>query len=389
MKKIAFATLALFLILSACKSSKYTDLGDGLFADIQTDMGDIIVKLEHERAPVTVANFVSLAEGNNPFVSDQYKEKRYYDGVVFHRVIKDFMIQGGDPTATGSGNPGYRFKDELSDSLRHSKKGILSMANSGVATNGSQFFITHKATPFLDGYDENGFLKPCGNPRVSCHAVFGEVVQGIEVVDSIAGVATNERDRPLSDVVMNKVEIIRNGKEAKSFDAPKVMSDYFAEEEARVAEMKKMQADFATELTSQKEAATTLPSGLKIHSMEEGQGDQPKVGQKVLVHYAGWLADGTLFDTSKKEIAEKFGKFAEINDMHRGDFSPSPMDYSPDSRLIAGFKEGLLTMKVGDKIRLFIPPHLGYGPQGGGPIPPNADLVFDLEVVGIAGTGQD
>ena len=388
MKKIAVLAITIFTFFASCKSSKYTDLGDGLFADIQTNKGDIIIKLEHMRAPITVANFVSLAEGTNPFVSAQYKGKKYYDGVVFHRVIKDFMIQSGDPTGTGSGNPGYRFKDELSDSLRHSKKGILSMANSGFATNGSQFFITHKATPFLDGYDENGFLKACssrdasGRP-ISCHAVFGEVVKGLEVVDSIAGVETNEKDKPLSEVVMNKVEIIRNGKDAKRFDAPQVMTDYFAEEEAKIAAINKTKEGFATEVTQQKEAATQLPSGLKILVLNEGQGDKPKIGQKVLVNYAGWLANGTCIDTSEKEIAEKFGNFEVINQMHRGDFSPSPMDYSPESRLIAGFKEGLLTMKVGDKIRLFIPPHLGYGEQGGGPIPPSADLVFDLEIVGI------
>ncbi len=388
MKKITVLALTFIAILASCKSSKYTDLGDGLFADIQTNKGDIIVKLEHMRAPVTVANFVSLAEGTNPFVSAQYKDKKYYDGVIFHRVIKDFMIQGGDPTGTGSGNPGYRFKDELSDSLRHSKKGILSMANSGFATNGSQFFITHKPTPFLDGYDENGFLKPCssrdssGRP-ISCHAVFGEVVMGLDILDSIAAVETDDRDKPLSEIVMNKIEIIRKGKDAKQFDAPQVMTDYFAAEEAKVEAVKKAKADFATEIQQQMEGATQLPSGLKIQILKEGQGDKPKIGQKVLVNYAGWLTNGTLFDTCEKEVAQRFGNFEVINQMHRGDFSPSPMDYSQESRLIAGFKEGLLSMKVGDKVRLFIPPHLGYGEQGGGPIPPSADLVFDLEIVGI------
>jgi len=367
MKKTIASILIIITILVSCKSGKYTDLGDGLFADIQTNKGDIIVKLEHEKTPVTVANFVSLAEGTNPFVSDQYKDKKYYDGLIFHRVMKDFIIQGGDPTGTGSGSPGYKFKDEFNDSLKHSKKGILSMANSGVKANGSQFFITHKETLFLDGI----------------HTVFGEVVAGMNIVDSIANIKVGDRNRPVDNVVMNKVEIIRNGKEAKKFDAVQVMTDYFAEEEAKVAAMEKMKADFVLELSKQKEEVEALPSGLKIHTIKEGQGDTPRIGQKVLVNYAGWLSDGTLFDTSEKEIADSFGKFTELNQMHRGDFSPSPMDYSPESRLISGFKEGLLTMKVGDKIRLFIPPHLGYGPKGGGPIPPNADLVFDLEIVGI------
>ena len=360
--------LALLAIFVGCKSSQYPELGDGLFADIQTNKGNIIVKLEHEKTPVTVANFVSLAEGNNPFVSDLYKEKKFYDGVTFHRVMKDFMIQGGDPTASGRGNPGYRFKNEIVDSLRHSRKGILSMANSGGdKTNGSQFFITHAETPWLDGI----------------HTVFGEVIQGIEVVDSIANVEVGDRNKPVSDVIMNTVVIVRNGKEARQFDAVQVMSDYFAEEKGLEEAMQKMIQDFVSETTTQKESAEALPSGLKILKINEGTGDNPKIGQKVIVNYAGWLSDGTLIDTSDPEIAKQFGKFEEVNRLHRGDISPSPMTYSTDSRLIAGFREGLLTMKVGDKVRLFIPPYLGYGPQGGGPIPPNAELIFDLEIISV------
>ncbi|MGB5819357.1 MAG: peptidylprolyl isomerase [Saonia sp.] len=371
MKKAYSLLLIIAIALAACKSSQHADLGDGLFADIQTNKGDIVLKLEHEKTPVTVANFVSLAEGTNPFVSDSLKEKKYYEGVIFHRVIKDFMIQGGDPTGKGSGNPGYKFKDEFNDSLTHHKAGILSMANAGPTTNGSQFFITHKETPFLNGR----------------HTVFGEVIKGMDVVDSIANVPTSQepdkKDRPISDVVMNKVEIIRNGKEAKKFDAAQIMTDYFAAEEAKVKAMEKLKTDFVAELTQQKEVAEELPSGLKIRSIIKGSGEKPKIGQQVLVNYAGWLSDGTLFDSNYEDIATKFGTFDERR-KQQGGYSAIPMDYSPDSRLVAGFKEGLLSMAVGDKIRVFIPPHLGYGPQGGGPIPPNADLVFDLEIVGIA-----
>ena len=370
MKKI----IALFLIgisaLTSCTSSKYRDLGDGLFADINTSQGDIIIKLEMEKTPVTVANFVSLAEGNNPFVSEEYKDRKYFDGIIFHRVIKDFMIQGGDPTGTGRGNPGYRFKDEFNDSLLHEKPGILSMANSGPKTNGSQFFITHKETSFLNGK----------------HTVFGEVVLGLEVVDSIANVKTyaepNRKDKPVVDVTMNSMTIVRNGKEARNFDAVQVMTDYFAEEEAVIAAMAKVKTDFAAETKQQQELAKELPSGLKVISLQEGTGANPKIGDKVLVNYAGWLADGTLFDSNYEEVAIKFDKFDESR-KQGGGYEPFPMDYSPDSRLVAGFKEGLLSMKIGDKIRIFIPPHLGYGAQGGGPIPPNADLIFDLEIIGI------
>ncbi|MGX1929429.1 peptidylprolyl isomerase [Flagellimonas sp. 2504JD4-2] len=365
--KQSLVLITLFsIVLLGCKSSKYAELGDGIFADIQTTQGDIIVKLEHEKTPVTVANFVSLAEGNNPYVADSLKGKKYYDGIIFHRIIKDFMIQGGDPTGTGRGNPGYKFKDEFHDSLAHSKKGILSMANSGPTTNGSQFFITHKETPWLNGK----------------HTVFGEVVSGIDVVDTIANVKTLPGDKPEVDVVMNKVEIVRNGKEAKKFDAVQVMEDYFAEAEAAAAAFKKMKEDFVGELAKQKEEAEETASGLRIYSLAKGDGEQPKVGQKAFVNYAGWLPDGTLFDSNVEEVAAKFNK---LNPGRRdqGGYQAFPMDYSPEARLIPGFKEGLLTMKVGDKVRLFIPSHLGYGPQGGGPIPPNSDLVFDLEITGI------
>ncbi|MEP0132161.1 MAG: peptidylprolyl isomerase [Eudoraea sp.] len=371
MKKLIAIVLIGISALTSCTSSKYRDLGDGLFADVNTSQGAIIIKLEMEKTPVTVANFVSLAEGNNPFVSEEYKDRKYYDGTIFHRVIKDFMIQGGDPTGTGRGNPGYRFKDEFNDSLVHDRAGILSMANSGPKTNGSQFFITHKETPFLNGK----------------HSVFGEVVSGMDVVDSIANVKTyaepNRKDKPVADVVINSMNIVRNGKEAKNFDAVQVMTDYFAEEEAVIAAMAKVKTDFAAEIKQQQEVAKELPSGLKVLSLNEGTGANPKIGDKVLVYYAGWLADGTLFDSNYEEIAIKFDKFDERR-KQGGGYEAFPMDYSPDSRLVAGFKEGLLGMKIGDKIRIFIPPHLGYGEQGGGPIPPNADLIFDLEITGKA-----
>lgn len=358
----------LAVLLTNCKS-QYADLGDGLFADIKTNKGEIILSLEYEKTPVTVANFVSLAEGTSPFVNDEYKNKRFYDGVIFHRVIKDFMIQGGDPTGTGGGNPGYKFKNEIHDSLSHSKAGILSMANSGPGgTNGSQFFITHKETPFLDGR----------------HTVFGEVVQGMEVVDSIANVKTVPVDKPESPVTMNSVEIIRNGRDAKKFDAVQVMTNYFAEEEAKIAAFEKMKADLKAELAQQKEKAKALPSGLKILTVKEGDGEKPKIGQKVNVLYAGYLQDGNLFDSNIPEIETKFNKY-NPQKVQRGLYGPMAFDYSPEARTIPGFKEGLMSMKVGDKVRLFIPPHLGYGEAGSrGVIPPNADLVFDLEITGIA-----
>ncbi|KKN99872.1 hypothetical protein LCGC14_0132930 [marine sediment metagenome] len=365
------------LLITSCKTSKRADLGDGLFADIKTSKGDIIVRLEQGKTPVTVANFISLAEGTNTFVSEEYKGKKYYDGLTFHRIMKDFMIQGGDPLGQGTGNPGYKFMDEFNDSLVHDKKGILSMANSGPTTNGSQFFITHKETPWLNNK----------------HTVFGEVIEGMDVLDSIANVKVGAGNKPVEPITMTTVEIIRNGKEARKFDAVKVMTDYFDGEEDRLAAIEKEKAEkleavnkikeeFASSVEVQKAKATALPSGLKVLTIENGDGEKPKVGQKVNVMYAGYLMDGTLFDSNYEEIAQKYGAF-DIKRQQGGGYMPVPMDYTPESRLIAGFREGLLTMKVGDKVRLFIPSHLGYGPQGGGPIPPDADLIFDLEITGI------
>lgn len=362
-KRIMTLGLVATIVLFSCKSNHYADLGDGLYAEMQTTKGDLIIRLEQDKTPVTVANFVSLAEGNNPFVSDQYKGKPYYNGLIFHRVIADFMIQGGDPTGTGSGSPGYKFKDEIHPSLTHSKKGILSMANSGPKTNGSQFFITHKETPWLNGR----------------HSVFGEVVVGLNIVDSIAAVATDPTDRPQDSLIMKKVKIVRKGTAAKQFDAVQVISDYFAEEEDFQA---RMQA-FGNELLSGKENAVALPSGLLYSTLKKGEGPGPSVGQKVSVDYAGWLEDGSLIDTSREAIARDFGKYEELLNMHGGTFSPLTIVYNPDMSLFAGFKEALQNMKVGDKWRIFVPPHLGYGSQGSGPIPPNSNLVFDLEMLSV------
>jgi cyclophilin family peptidyl-prolyl cis-trans isomerase len=378
MKKTYLILFTFALILSSCKSSQRPDLGDGIFADIKTTKGDIVVKLEHEKTPVTVANFVSLAEGVSPFVSDDYKNKPYYEGIIFHRVMKDFMIQGGDPKATGSGGPGYKFIDEFNDSLIHDRKGILSMANPGPNANGSQFFITHAPTPWLDRK----------------HSVFGEVVEGMAVVDSIANVKVGTGNKPLTPVVMNKVNIIRNGKEAKKFDAVAVMTEYFDGEEDRLAAKAKERAEreatalkskekMAAVIASDKPKAKELPSGLKILSLQKGIGEQPKIGQKVNVIYAGYLEDGSMFDSNDKEVATKYNKYDWNREQARG-YEPIPMTYSTEARLISGFREALLSMVVGDKIRVFIPSHLGYGDQGSGPIPPKSDLVFDLEVTGIA-----
>jgi peptidyl-prolyl cis-trans isomerase A (cyclophilin A) len=377
MFKKLYVLAVLALALASCKTSSRTDLGDGLFADIKTSKGDIIVRLEHDKIPVTVANFVSLAEGNSPFVSENFKGKKYYDGLIFHRVMKDFMIQGGCPTGTGTGNPGYRFMDEFNDSLVHDRKGILSSANSGPGSNGSQFFITHKPTPWLDGV----------------HTIFGEVVEGMAIVDSIANVPVAMGSKPVDSVNINTIKIIRNGKEAKKFDAIQIMTDYFDNEEERLAIIEKkkakkqaeiagMMAEFAKELETQSGKVKQLPSGLKMLVLKEGDGEKPKIGQKVDVMYSGYLPNGTLFESNHEEIAKKYNTYDEKR-AQGGGYMPKAMTYATNSGLVAGFEEGMLTMKVGDKVRLFIPSHMGWGEQGAGPIPPNSDVIFDVELTGV------
>jgi peptidyl-prolyl cis-trans isomerase A (cyclophilin A) len=190
MKKVY---LSLILLLSFGLQAQTEN---GIYAEISTLKGKILLKLEYEKTPITVANFISLAEGTNPSVSDEFKGKPFFNGLKFHRVISNFMIQGGDPTGTGSGGPGYRFMDEITD-LKHDKAGILSMANAGPATNGSQFFITHAPQPHLDGK----------------HTVFGRVISGQDIVNAIS-----------QNDVMDKITIIRVGTAAKQFDAPKVFN---------------------------------------------------------------------------------------------------------------------------------------------------------------------
>ncbi|MBA3986501.1 MAG: peptidylprolyl isomerase, partial [Flavobacteriales bacterium] len=300
-------------------------------------------------------------------VDTVYKGKRFFDSLTFHRVIKDFMIQGGDPLGNGMGNPGYRFPDEFDESLLHDRKGILSMANSGPETNGSQFFITLKETPHLNGR----------------HTVFGEVVVGMEIVDAIGLVQTGPQDKPVEPVVINTVNIINKGKvSVNSFE--KEMEEIENERIALEERISKVMNETAAAMESQKAGAEELPSGLKILFLNQGDGEQPKEGDQVLIDYEGYLQDGVLFDTSILEIAQKYEMVDERREQER-QYAPLPAIYSQSAQLIAGFKEGMLKMKVGDEALLYIPSHLGYGERGAGNvIPPNADLIFKLKLVEIA-----
>lgn len=371
MKKINFLLLCSVLFAFTSCNDEYPDLEDGMYAEFKTNYGTFVAELFYEATPMTVASFVSLAEGESTMVDEQYNEKPFYDGIVFHRVIEDFMIQAGDPLGTGAGDPGYKFPNEIVDTLTHDSKGILSMANSGPNTNGSQFFITLKETPWLDGL----------------HTVFGDVVMGMDVVEAIGQVETGPNDRPLEDVVMQEVKIIRKGSEAKNFDAPEVLSqelqEFKTEEEER--ERQKTEQIAATEQRYEelKADATELESGLQIAYLEEGTGPQPTSRDTVMVNYRGYLASGEIFDTNIAEVAEEAG-ILNPKRQEMGGYAPMPVLYSPEAPMIPGFKEGIQQMQVGDKAVLYIPSSLGYGERGYPPvIPPSSDLIFEVELVEI------
>lgn len=343
-----------------------------MYAEFNTSMGPIVAELYFEETPMTVASFVSLAEGTSKMVDSTYEGKKYYEGLIFHRVIDGFMIQGGDPTGTGSGGPGYKYPDEFVDSLSHDSKGVLSMANAGPGTNGSQFFITLAPVQQLDGK----------------HTVFGKIVKGQDVVDSIGKTETGQRDRPVKDVVMNEVNIIRKGSAAKNFDAPKVFESELAaieaEKEAEAKKMEEMAQKKAEEFEALEAEADSLDSGLKIYFENKGEGEKPNNGQKVMVNYSGYFADGTIFDTNRPELAKEFGIFDHRRET-AGGYQPMAMVYGPDAPMIPGFKEGIQQMSIGDEAVLWIPSHLGYGERGaGGVIPPNTDLIFKIELVEMA-----
>ena len=385
--KLTKSITALFGILLLLSSSscqnKYPELGDGLFAEFATSKDTMVVQLFYKKVPLTVANFVALAEGTHPQLADSLKGKPYYNGTVFHRVIDQFMIQGGDPTATGMGDPGYKFGDEFDETLKHDKPGVLSMANSGPATNGSQFFITEVPTPHLDNR----------------HAVFGQVVKGLEVQDSISNVAVAPgSNKPLEDVEILSVNIIRQGFGARGFDAAKTWEKELplleekrlkkieeakkeAERQKKIAEekMEAAAAEILPVLEDYKSKATATDSGLLTYTITEGNGEKPALGSVVKLYYEGYFTDGKLFSTNVKDIDLKCGTYNEQKEQ-RGLYNQMPMKFSADAQMIPGFKEGVLAMTKGQKSFFYLPSHLAYGENGRGPIKPNSDLIFIVEL---------
>ena len=305
---------------------------DGIYANIITKKGNIKIKLEYIKAPITVANFVNLVEGKIKS-NKKYNGTPFYDGLIFHRVINDFMIQGGCPEGKGTGGPGFKFDDEFHEDLKHDKPGTLSMANSGPNTNGSQFFITHNATNWLDGK----------------HSVFGYVVSGQEIVGQIQN---NDK--------IQSISIEKIGKLAIKWDSVKVFDDYFKNKEIEKDKIKKLELDKIISITK---GMKKTKSGL-FHLIEnKGNNDFPSIGSTVSVHYTGKLVDGTIFDSSYQRnnpISFVLGK----------------------GQVIEGWDEGLLKMAKGGSGKFVIPSNLAYGENGaGGIIPPNSTLIFDLELI--------
>ncbi len=329
--------LALFMLTKGeSMAMEQTQLENGLYAHFATTKGDIIVRLEFEKTPLTVANFVGLAEGTRE--SNRGQGTPFYDGLTFHRVIPNFMIQGGDPAGNGTGGPGYRFPDEFDASLKHDAPGMLSMANAGPGTNGSQFFITHVPTSWLDGK----------------HTVFGRVVDGQMVVNAI-----RQGD------AIKTLRIIRVGEKAKAFKADQAAFDRLLAEAGQKGKKNKEEQIARDQALIKKKypQAVATASGLRQVVVKEGEGKiKPAPGAVVTVHYTGTLLNGTKFDSS----------------VDRG----KPLQFPVGTgRVIKGWDEALLSMKKGEKRVLIIPPDLAYGERGNGPIPPNSILIFEVELL--------
>jgi peptidyl-prolyl cis-trans isomerase A (cyclophilin A) len=383
MKIYIYSFIIVFFVVG-CTPAKYNGLKEGLYAEIQTNKGDVLLELYAEDAPMTVANFVSLAEGTNTKVTDSIQGKKYFDGIRFHRVVNNFIIQGGDPTETGRGTAGYRFGDEFTKDINgkllhiHGDAGMLSMANGGPESNGSQFFITHRAIPHLDGK----------------HTVFGKTVVNslqlntlkLQIKDSLK--RKNSIDSLRMSVVNSiqqfdtifTVKIIRIGAVANAFKAGEVFDNEFIKyaegkkdrnkkakdaDEERFSKYLENRTTFLAKMNESKAIKTA--SGLRILKLTSNPSGKKVVTNKpIKAHFTLYIADGTKIQ-STLDSGNPF--------VFQLDDAEKPM--------ITGFKEGAATLRVGEKARLFIPYYIGFGEAKYGPFPAKSDLVFEVEILEI------
>ena len=381
--------IALFFILFiSCIPAKYRGLKEGMYAEIVTNKGNILLELYTEKVPKTVANFVALVEGTNGKLLDSLKGKNFYEGIIFHRVVPNFVIQGGGFSSSGKKSAGYVFTDEFPRNedgnliYKHDDQGVFSMANGGKGTNNSQFFITHRAIPHLNGK----------------HSVFGKTIinslerkelqkkhtDSLQLKRAITLARMTVVNKIVQNDTINTVEIIRIGATAKNFNAAVV----FAAEEnkfksaeessAKEVEAKKEIAEetrYATYLKKKiifleeknESQARKTGTGLRVLILKETSGKRVLASQKVTAKYTVFTADGKRVKSS--------------DDLDK----PTVFDLNDTSRpMISGLKEGILSLKEGEKARLFIPYMIGFGNKKFGPFPAKSDLVFEVEILKIS-----
>jgi cyclophilin family peptidyl-prolyl cis-trans isomerase len=382
MQKFFFIS-TIFVLLISCIPSKYKDFEAGIYAEIQTNKGNILLELYTENVPKTVGNFISLVEGTNSKLVDSLKGKNFYDNIIFHRVVPNFVIQAGGFTSQGRKSTGYLFGDEFPRNkkgniiYKHDDQGLLSMANGGPLTNNSQFFITHRAIPHLDGK----------------HSIFGKAIINSLELKKLQKIHTDtlqlKKAIELKRMeVINKVSqkdtiitinIIRIGAKAQDFNAAKTFDEEVikfnkSQEEIAKEENKIEEERYATYLLKKKSflinmkesRAQKTGTGLRILKLKKTKGKKVFISKKVTANYILYTADG-----KKMNSSDDLGK-------------PIVFDLNNTQKpMISGLKEGLLSMRIGEKSRFFIPYTIGFGNQKFGPFPSKSDLVFEVEILKI------
>ena len=378
-----FFVFIIFMLLTSCVQGKYKDLEAGIYAEIQTNKGNILLELYTEYVPKTVANFIALVEGTNSRLVDSLKGKNFYDNIIFHRVVPNFVIQAGGFTSQGRKSTGYFFGDEFPKNkngniiYKHDDQGVLSMANGGPLTNNSQFFITYRAIPHLDGK----------------HSVFGKAIINSTELKKLQ--KTHPDTLQLKNAinvtrmeVINKVSqkdtiitinIIRIGAKAQDFNAAKTFDEEvikfnksqeeIAKEENKIEEKRYVsyllkKKSFLIDMEESK--ARKTGTGLRILKLKKTKGKKVFISKKVTANYTLYTADG-----KKMNSSDDIGK-------------PIVFDLNNTQKpMISGLKEGLLSMRSGEKSRFFIPYTIGFGNQKFGPFPEKSDLVFEVEILKI------